>query len=153
MLRYRLHSLPRVSPFTEKRLLNKREEAAIQEVMEKLEEFLIERDWEKFHDPKNLAMSISIEAAELMELFQWLTTEEAIAESKKPELRERIKEEIADVMLYCFSLARIIDIDVSQAMLDKIRKNKKKYPAELFHGIARKYNTSSDRDRNSSSAS
>ncbi len=121
--------------------------------MEKLEEFLIERDWEKFHDPKNLAMSISIEAAELMELFQWLTTEEAIAESKKPELRERIKEEIADVMLYCFSLARIIDIDVSQAMLDKIRKNKKKYPAELFHGIARKYNTSSDRDRNSSSAS
>jgi dCTP diphosphatase len=116
------------------------QELSIKEVMNKLQAFLSERDWEKFHDPKNLAMSISIEAAELMELFQWRTNSEASEAAVKPETLERVREELADVMLYCFSMAQALDIDIARAMIDKIALNARRYPADRFRGIARKYN-------------
>ncbi len=101
--------------------------------------FLAERDWEKFHDPKNLAMSIAIEAGELMELFQWQTNSqvrEAMTESEK---KSRVREELADVMLYCLDMARIFEIDPLEAMWDKIDLNAERYPASRFRGVARKY--------------
>lgn len=115
------------------------EEPRLVEVMDNLERFLKDRDWEKFHDPKNLAMSIAIESAELMELFQWLTTEQAVEQAGEEKLRARVREELADVLLYCLSLARVLDIDIYDAMARKIEKNTVKYPVETFKGIARKY--------------
>ena len=109
--------------------------------MAMLDEFLKERDWEKFHDPKNLAMSIAIEAAELMELFQWKTSSEAAAAAREPQTRECVRDEVADVMLYCLDLCRIVDIDPEKAMRDKISKNAGRYPPERFRGVARKYDS------------
>ncbi len=116
------------------------QELSIKEVMDRLQTFLSERDWEKFHDPKNLAMSIAIEAAELMELFQWRTNSEASDVAGNPETLKRVREELADVMLYCFSMAQTLDIDIARAMIDKIALNAMRYPADRFRGIARKYN-------------
>jgi len=101
--------------------------------------FLAERDWEKFHDPKNLAMSIAIEAGELMELFQWQTNAEVVDGMADPEKISRVKEELADVMLYCLDMARVFEIDVIDAMRDKIELNAKRYPASQFRGVANKY--------------
>jgi NTP pyrophosphatase (non-canonical NTP hydrolase) len=109
--------------------------------MAMLEKFLAERDWEKFHDPKNLTMSIAIEAAELMELFQWKTSGESAAAALEPDTRECVRDEVADVMLYCLDLCRILDIDPGAAMKDKIAKNADRYPPERFRGVARKYDS------------
>ncbi len=120
-------------------------EPRLAEVMDEYDRFLEERDWEKFHDPKNLAMSIAIESAELMELFQWLTSDQAREQSGDRKLRSRICEELADVLLYCLNLARSLDIDVYEAMAQKIKQNAIKYPVERFKGIARKYTDPPDR--------
>jgi len=112
---------------------------SIDTVISRLEKFLADRDWEKFHDPKNLAMSISIEAAELMELFQWQTNREAAHDSIQSGTKQRVNEELADVMLYCLSLARVLDIDVVEAMMQKIDINCRRYPVNKCKGIAKKY--------------
>jgi NTP pyrophosphatase (non-canonical NTP hydrolase) len=89
------------------------------------------RDWQQFHSPKNLSMSIAIEAAELMEHFQWLTTTEAAALAQNdPAARQAIAEELADVLIYCFSLADILAFDVAEIILAKLAKNAGKYPVE-----------------------
>ena len=93
------------------------------------------RDWRQFHSPKNLSMSIAIEAAELMEHFQWLTTEQATTLTQKnAETRKDIIEELADVLIYCFSLADILDCDVAKIIFDKLDKNKERYPVEEYRG-------------------
>ena len=93
------------------------------------------RDWRQFHSPKNLSMSIAIEAAELMEHFQWLTTTEASnLAAQDAQTRQAIVEELADVLIYCFSLADILECDVAEIMLDKLAKNKAKYPVDQFRG-------------------
>jgi len=93
------------------------------------------RDWRQFHSPKNLSMSIAIEAAELMEHFQWLTTSEASSLAEQnPEARQAIVEELADVLIYCFSLADILDCDIAEIMLDKLAKNNAKYPTDQYRG-------------------
>jgi NTP pyrophosphatase (non-canonical NTP hydrolase) len=99
-----------------------------------VKQFIDERDWQKYHNPKNLAISISIEAAELMELFQWLTMEESILLKDNKRKFEKIKEEIADIIIYCISLGNVLDIDLSKAILDKIEKNKSKYPTSKYKG-------------------
>jgi NTP pyrophosphatase (non-canonical NTP hydrolase) len=89
------------------------------------------RNWRQFHSPKNLSMSIAIEAAELMEHFQWLTTSEAIiVPQQDPQVKEAILEELADVLIYCLSLADVLECDVTQIVLDKLAKNNKKYPVD-----------------------
>ncbi|MHA1166735.1 MAG: nucleotide pyrophosphohydrolase [Candidatus Hodarchaeales archaeon] len=100
----------------------------------KAQEFVDEREWRKFHSPKNLVMSIAIEAAELMEVFQWLTVSESIESLQKEEILDKIREELADVMVYCISLANTTNIDITESILEKMRKNDLKYPAELFRG-------------------
>lgn len=106
--------------------------AALQQA---ITEFRDARDWRQFHSPKNLSMSIAIEAAELMEHFQWLTTSEAnhLAE-KNSETRQAIVEELADVLIYCFSLADVLDCDIAEIILDKLAKNNTKYPADQYRG-------------------
>ncbi|MEW6606893.1 MAG: nucleotide pyrophosphohydrolase [bacterium] len=105
------------------------------ETLKKLvEEFIAERNWQKYHNPKNLAMSISIESAELMEIFQWLTLEESIGLKDNKEKFEQIKEEVADIIIYCLSLSNILNIDLNQAILEKIEKNKAKYPTFKYKG-------------------
>lgn len=96
--------------------------------------FIAERDWEQFHDPKNLAMSIAIETAELMEHFQWLRSDEIGSFLNDEEARGEVREELADIFAYAISLANRLDIDITQALLDKMEKNARKYPADKFRG-------------------
>jgi NTP pyrophosphatase (non-canonical NTP hydrolase) len=99
-----------------------------------VERFVAERNWEPFHDPKNLSASIAIEAAELMEHFQWLRSEELGAVRADPEQMARVREEIADVLAYVVSFASTMGIDLSSALSEKMAKNAVKYPAETFRG-------------------
>lgn len=102
-------------------------------VKKEIAQFLMKRDWEKQHTPKNLAMSIAIEAAELMEIFQWVASEHDVEMVDDAEVYEHIQEEVADVMIYCFSLARTLDFDLAAAIQDKIKKNGIKYPVPQHH--------------------
>lgn len=102
--------------------------ATIKEITEKIKKFNDERNWEPYHSPKNLAMSVAIEAAEVMEHFQWLTTEEARLYGK--EHKEEVGEEIADVAIYLFELARVLEINLDSTIAKKIQKNALKYPAQ-----------------------
>lgn len=96
--------------------------------------FVKDRKWEKYHKPKNLAESISIEAAELLEEFQWKSEEEIESLLEDIEKKSSVEEEVADVMIYCLSLANRLDIDVSEAILKKLESNKEKYPKDEFKG-------------------
>ena len=99
-----------------------------------LRRFADERDWNQFHSPKNLAMALSIEAAELMEHFQWLDTAESRAIVDSPQAMGQVADELADVICYALSLANVLHIDVSDAVLEKLRKNALKYPTERYRG-------------------
>jgi dCTP diphosphatase len=96
--------------------------------------FVDAREWRPFHSPKNLAMSIAIEAAELMERFQWLTDDQAWAAAAGAE----VAEELADVLIYCLSLSNALDLDVSAAVLAKLQVNEGRYPASEFRGRFRR---------------
>ena len=99
-----------------------------------IDEFVKERNWESFHSPKNLAMSISIEAAEIMEIFQWLTIEESNNVKNDPAIKEHVGEELSDVINYALRMARVMEIDIGKAIINKIEKNKIKYPKDKFNG-------------------
>ena len=96
--------------------------------------FVEERDWRQFHSPKNLSMSLAIEAAELMEHFQWIDIAESRRIGEDPAKLAAAGEEIADVLCYLLALANELDIDLSTALRDKMVKNAAKYPAELSRG-------------------
>jgi NTP pyrophosphatase (non-canonical NTP hydrolase) len=102
------------------------------EITEALIKFRNERDWEQFHNPKDLALAINIEAAELLELFLWKNAEDA-----NP---EKVKEELADVFAFAFLLAEKYGFDVKEIILDKVKKNGEKYPVDKAKGTAKKYN-------------
>jgi len=110
---------------------------ALGELRDLVREFVRERDWEKFHTPKNLAVSLSVEAAELLEPFQWLATGES-GELSAAKL-EHVRHEVADVFIYLIRFADRLDIDLSSAVREKIALNRVKYPAEKVRGDARKY--------------
>lgn len=112
----------------------------IKRVQKQLREFADARDWEQFHSPKNLAMALAVEAAELMEPFQWLNEEDSRRLFEKPAEFAKVREEIADVLIYLLRLADQLDIDLDQAVTAKIRKNAEKYPVALAKGSAVKYN-------------
>ena len=102
---------------------------------EHVRQFVHARDWERIHTPKDLAMAISIEASELLELFLWDGLE---APPQMPsEDRTAVGDELADVMIYGLSLANVLDIDLSDAILSKLKKDEAKYPADRFRGRAR----------------
>lgn len=104
----------------------------ITQITEELRKFRDERDWAQFHNPKDLAVALSIEASELLELFLWKSAENADA--------DKVKEELADVFAYAFMLADKYGLDVAQIMQDKLEKNKLKYPVAKAKGSAKKYN-------------
>lgn len=104
----------------------------IQEVIASLKTFRDRRDWEQFHNAKDLSIALSIEAAELNELFLWKSADEAD--------KEKVKEELADIFSYAFLLADKYDLDVRQIVLDKIAANAEKYPIDKAKGSSRKYN-------------
>lgn len=91
-------------------------------------QFVEERNWYQYHTPKNLAMSVAIEAAELMEIFQWKTAEESLTIGEDPEILQHIGEEISDVLAYLLNLANTLDIDISTVFQKKMEKNATKYP-------------------------
>ncbi|MSR59818.1 MAG: nucleotide pyrophosphohydrolase [Planctomycetaceae bacterium] len=106
----------------------------VADLRQAVQAFVDERDWRHFHTPKNLAMSLAIEAAELMEHFQWLDVPASVAHCHDPAHRTQIADEIADVGCYLLSLANAIDLDLSSAIREKLVKNAHKYPADLCRG-------------------
>ncbi len=113
-------------------------ETTILQLRARVQKFVDDRDWHKYHKPKNLAMSIAIEASELMELFQWVEESETDTITGKREKLSRMEEELADIMVYCLSLANVVNIDISRAIMNKIDKNERKYPPEQFKGTYEK---------------
>lgn len=103
----------------------------MKELMKEIERFNEERDWDKFHSPENLAKSISIEAGELLECFQW---------DSEIYNKEEVCEELADVFTYCFQMAMKLNVDPEDIILKKLEKTKKKYPVEKAKGVSTKYN-------------
>jgi len=101
----------------------------LEELRNLVASFVEERRWQQFHTPKNLSMSVAIEAAELMELFQWSDDVDV-----NEEILDRVKEEVADVVIYCLALANALDIDLSRAVRDKVAANAIKYPVEKYKG-------------------
>ncbi len=102
--------------------------------MEKVDQFRDERDWRQFHNEKDLALSISLEAAELLEIFQWKTSQEAIDSDL-----DHLKEELADVMIYSLMLASNLNLDLEEIVIDKLAKNAEKYPVDKAKGNKKKY--------------
>lgn len=101
--------------------------------------FVKAREWETFHTPKNLSMALAGEAAELLEIFQWLSQEESFTVHKNKEKREMISDELADIFFYFIRLVDKMDIDIEKAFWAKMKKNAKKYPVHLAKGKATKY--------------
>ena len=102
------------------------------EIIEALLKFRNERDWEQFHNPKDLALAINVEAGELLELFLWKSPDEAN--------KEKVKEELADIFAFALLLAEKYQFDVKEIVLEKIQRNAEKYPVEKAKGTAKKYN-------------
>jgi NTP pyrophosphatase (non-canonical NTP hydrolase) len=102
-----------------------------EEIIQALLKFRDERDWEQFHNPKDLALALNVEAGELLELFLWKNAEEANS--------EKVREELADVLAFAFLLAQKYGFDVKQIVLDKIKTNGEKYPVDKAKGTAKKY--------------
>ena len=109
-------------------------ETTVAQLKQLMADFVAQRKWEPFHDPKNLAASIAIEAAELMEHFQWLRTDELPAVRDDPRMMAAVTEELADVLAYTVSFATTMGIDLSSALEAKMSKNARKYPVDRFQG-------------------
>jgi NTP pyrophosphatase (non-canonical NTP hydrolase) len=110
----------------------------LEKIKLELRKFTQERDWEQFHDPKNLSMALSVEVAELVEIFQW-SKSGGLDEIEDPETKEAIKEEIADIFNYLLKLVDLMDVDLEKISLEKIQENAKKYPIEKSFGKSDKY--------------
>lgn len=119
-------------------------ETTVGALREAVAAFVDARDWQPFHRVKNLSMSIAIEAAELMERFQWLTTEEAQVTVEDPAEQAAVADELADVFIYCLSLSNALELDVSSAVLGKLETNEHRYPAHEFRGRFRRPERDSD---------
>ena len=112
----------------------------LEEIRLRLAEFARERNWDQFHTPKNLSMALAAEAAELLEIFQWLTDEQSKAIVNNEKEMKLVRQEIADVMIYLVRLSDKLGVDIEKAVLDKITENEKKYPVDLAKDNAIKYN-------------
>ena len=105
-------------------------ETTLQDLKSAVKKFIVDRNWESFHNPKNVAMSIAIEAAEIMEHFQWISIPEGCEKMQDPESRAEVADELALVMIYCLSFANETGIDVSEAIKLKLDRNELRFPAE-----------------------
>ena len=114
--------------------------ATIQFLKDCLKKFRDDRNWAQFHKPKDLAMAITIEAGELLERFLWKSETEILDNLNNPDKRQKVVEELADVFITAINFANATEIDIAQAVLEKISKNSEKYPVDKASGNAKKYN-------------
>jgi NTP pyrophosphatase (non-canonical NTP hydrolase) len=110
-------------------------DATVQALRDRVARFVHERAWERYHTPKDLALALNVEAAELLELFLWSDTDPVLLEDAAT--RSRLEEELADVLIYCLDLANAVGLDLSDAVLRKMDRNERKYPASRYRGRAR----------------
>ena len=115
-------------------------ERKMHELKDKVREFCEERDWDQFHDAKELAIALSIEASELLEIFRWKTPEEVKELFNNEKKKEDIEDEMADVLYFLVRIAQIYDLDLSDALDKKMKKNEEKYPVDKARGSNKKYN-------------
>jgi len=104
-----------------------------------INKFAEDRDWDQFHSVKNLSMAMNVESAELMEIFQWLTEEQSNNVASDPKLLGKVEDEVADVFVYLLRIVSKTNIDLEQAVLNKLKKNAEKYPIDKSKGNAKKY--------------
>lgn len=105
---------------------------AVGKLKQLVEEFVAARDWQQFHTPKNLSMGLAVEAAELMDLFKWHSGPDSLRLLRQKTIRRDVREELADVVIYCLAFANRAGIDISQAVRYKIAKNRRKYPIRSY---------------------
>ena len=110
------------------------EDTTVAELRREIAAFIRERDWEQFHDPKNLSMASATEAAELMEHFRWVKNDPSREQIKDPKARAEVAEELADILAFTLSFANAANIDVTSALQAKMAKNARKYPADEYQG-------------------
>ena len=115
---------------------------SLEQIKNRLREFASERDWDQFHSPKNLSMALIVEAAELVEHFQWLTEDQS--QTLPAEKLAEVEQEIADIQIYLIRLADKLGVDMEKAVNAKIELNAKKYPADKVRGSAAKYSDCND---------
>jgi dCTP diphosphatase len=111
----------------------------LQKLYDSQRRFVKERDWEKFHTPKNLAMALAGEAGELLELFQWLTAEQSASIMDDARKAEAVRHELSDLLYYLLRLSDVLKVDLEEAFWEKQKLNESRYPAEKVRGTARKY--------------
>ena len=116
-----------------------KEKLDLKTIKEKLRKFSQERDWDQYHSPKNLAMAMSVEVSELLEIFQW-SNDGGMEKIEDKETKKQIEEEIADIFNYLVKFVDLMDLDLEQLSLEKIKKNDMKYPVNKFKGKSDKYN-------------
>ncbi len=104
-----------------------------------IDKFINDRDWDQFHSIKNLSMALSVEASELAEIFQWQTEEQSNNSKAKPEITQKLQDELADILFYLLRIAHKAEIDLEFAVKNKLLKNEKKYPVTLSKGNSKKY--------------
>ena len=110
----------------------------LRKIQDRIKQFAVDRDWEKFHSPKNLVMALTGEVGELSECFQWLTLQES--ENLSAENRADVEDEIADIAIYLMRICQVMDVDLLKAISNKITKNELKYPIDKSKGRSNKYN-------------
>lgn len=109
---------------------------SVAHLKERVKDFVHKRDWERYHNPKDLAESICIEAAELLEIFQWVSVEKTLTLRNDSTKLHRVTEELADILIYCLSMANALEIEVSNIVTEKLARNSVKYPVEECKGKA-----------------
>jgi dCTP diphosphatase len=112
-------------------------DTTLADLRQRVADFVAARDWQQFHTPRNLSVAIAVEAAELMEHFQWLTREQALVAVEDEEKQAAVADELADVLIYGLSLANVLGVDVSTAVLDKLTRNERRFPVERWQGRVR----------------
>jgi dCTP diphosphatase len=113
------------------------QQGSLKPLSEVLDAFAEERDWHQFHSPKNLSMALAVEVAEIMEIFQWMTTDQSKA--LEPKKMQEVEEELADSFIYLIRLADMLGVDLLQAAESKLKQNRDKYPADVVRGSSAKY--------------
>ncbi|MCP4649610.1 MAG: nucleotide pyrophosphohydrolase [PVC group bacterium] len=106
----------------------------IQQIKSIVKKFVNDRDWEQYQSPKNLSMALAVEGSELMEIYQWTTTDDSRSLHSDAKKNQDISDELADIAVYLFSLCNVLGVDLSEAVESKMKKNNEKYPVELSKG-------------------
>ncbi len=115
-------------------------EVNLEALTQKINAFAVERDWDQFHSIKNLSMALSVEASELLEIFQWMTEKDSNLIVPETKNYQKVKEEVADIFIYLLRIAGKMNLDLEKIALEKLKANGEKYPVELARGNSKKYN-------------